>query len=144
MLDEQAQKTILEQTQKFIEILLEEQVALTSSDIEKVVRLTEEKLSQADALEKSTRPPLLQDLATLRLKINPGLPVENEELFPLMRLLEEASRLNQINGVMIEQHMKHIRLAMTHLDSITPTVRQLYGKDGLGARGSIGRSLGSA
>ena len=94
MLDEHARNNVLEQTQKFIDILLEEQVALTSSDIEKVVRLTEEKLSQADALEKSTSAALLQDLASLRLKITQGQPVENEELFPLMRLLEEASRLN--------------------------------------------------
>lgn len=143
MFEEQAQK-LFEYTQRFIEILLEEQVALTSSDIETVVRLTEVKLNQADILENAAKPDLLKALSDLKAKINQGHTIEDHQLLPLMRLLEEANRLNQINGVMIEQHMKHIRLAMTHLDSITPTVRQLYGKDGLGTRGSIGRSLGSA
>ena len=143
MLDEQIQQ-VCEQTRLFIQVLLDEQSALTASEMDAVILLTEKKLSQADALERATTPALLQALKELRIKINQGERIDDHPLSELIRLLEEANRLNHINGVMIEQHMRHIRLAMSHLDSITPTVRQLYGKDGLGERGSIGRSLGSA
>jgi flagellar biosynthesis/type III secretory pathway chaperone len=143
MLDQQTQ-LVSEQTRLFINLLLEEQAALTASEMDVVILLTEKKLAQADALEKATTPELLQGLKELRTRINQGENLDHHPLLSLNRLLEEANRLNHINGVMIEQHMKHIRLAMSHLDGITPTVRILYGKDGMGERGSIGRSLGSA
>jgi flagellar biosynthesis/type III secretory pathway chaperone len=133
-----------ELAQEFIAILKEEQDALTANDIDAVVRLTEQKLACAEALEAFTTPTLLNTLTELRARIQRGQPVENDPFYTLLKLVEEANRLNKINGVVIEQHINTIRLAMDQLDRINPGVRQLYGKDGLGSRGSVGRSLGSA
>jgi flagellar biosynthesis/type III secretory pathway chaperone len=130
--------------QQFFDILLEEQKALTASDMDAVVRLTEQKLACAQALEAFTTPSLIESLTGLRKRMKNAEPVKEDPLYPILHLIEEANKLNQINGVMIEQHIKTIRLAMHNLDAINPGVRQLYGKDGLGSRGSIGRSLGSA
>lgn len=133
-----------ELAQQFVAILKEEQDALTANNIEAVVRLTEQKLACAEALETFTTPTLINTLSELRSRIQSGQAVHEDPYYPLFILVEEANRLNKINGVVIEQHIKTIRLAMDHLDRINPGVRQLYGKDGLGSRGSVGRSLGSA
>jgi flagellar biosynthesis/type III secretory pathway chaperone len=133
-----------ELAQQFVAILKEEQDALTANNIEAVVRLTEQKLACAEALETFTTPTLINTLSELRSRIQSGQAVQEDPYYPLFILVEEANRLNKINGVVIEQHIKTIRLAMDHLDRINPGVRQLYGKDGLGSRGSVGRSLGSA
>jgi len=133
-----------ELAQQFVAILKEEQDALTANNIEAVVRLTEQKLACAEALETFTTPTLINTLSELRSRIQSGQAVLEDPYYPLFILVEEANRLNKINGVVIEQHIKTIRLAMDHLDRINPGVRQLYGKDGLGSRGSVGRSLGSA
>jgi len=128
--------------QKFIEILRSESAALTSNNIDDVVALTPQKLECADQLEALTTPDLIEALAALRSKIQRNEAPQNDPYFELLELIQEANQLNQINGVMIEQSLTQIRLAISRLDALSPA-RQLYGKDGLGQSGSAGRSFGA-
>lgn len=128
--------------QKFIEILRSESAALTSNKIDDVVALTPQKLECADQLEALTTPDLINALAALRSKIQRNEASQNDPYFELLELIQEANQLNQINGVMIEQSLTQIRLAISRLDALSPA-RQLYGKDGFGQSGSAGRSFGA-
>lgn len=128
--------------QDFIEALRSEHDALVAGRVDDVAELAGRKLDCARRLEDGARPEFLALLRDARQRSRHGMPAANAESTELFGLVRQAAELNRINGALIDQHLKQVRLSLSRIDPVSPT-RQLYGRDGQGGSGLRGRSFGT-
>ncbi|MDE3012413.1 MAG: flagellar export chaperone FlgN, partial [Pseudomonadota bacterium] len=105
--------------------------------------LADRKLACAQRLEQSASPAFAALLRDAQQRSRMGLAPAGADQGQLWLLLREAAELNRTNGVLIDQHLKQVRLSLARIEPVSPT-RQLYGRDGQGNAGTRGRSFGSA
>ncbi len=122
------------QLERFLALLEEEALALASGNSEQLETLTQQRLNVSLQLAEDWRRLVEQ----LGLQQNSGLPAIRLRAFSdclptanwqrLEKLTHEASRLNRVNGRLIEEQMRRTQAAMQVLQSASS--RGLYGADG--------------
>lgn len=120
--------------ESFLALLEEEALALASGNSEQLETLTQQRLNVSLQLAEDWRRLAEQ----LGLPANSGLPALRLRAFSdspptaswqrLEKLTHEASRLNRVNGRLIEEQMRRTQAAMQVLQSASS--RGLYGADG--------------
>ncbi len=122
---------------RFIDLLKEEEKALTSLTPEGLDLLGDKKLTllkEIEAFEKKRAENLNEE--TLK---NPAIAAQNAEL---LKLAEEVKLQNQQNGKRLMRHLERTAEALaTLMQKENPS---LYGKKGQTEAPSAGRDLGSA
>lgn len=129
--------------EEFLAALRAEQQALTERRTDDLALLADRKLACAQRLEQSASPAFASMLRDAQQRSRSGLAPASADQGELWQLLREAAELNRTNGVLIDQHLKQVRLSLARIEPVSPT-RQLYGRDGQGNAAARGRSFGSA
>lgn len=120
--------------ESFLALLEEEALALASGNSEQLETLTQQRLNVSLQLAEDWRRlaeqlglPANSSLPSLRLRaFSDSQPTANWQR--LEKLTHEASRLNRVNGRLIEEQMRRTQAAMQVLQSASS--RSLYGADG--------------
>lgn len=136
-------------TQNFIDLLQREQKTLQQADISTLVPLTNEKMHQAQQLAQ------LADarnrwLATLghtgdrsgMERMLHDYPAAAGAWKELLQSAEIAAHLNKINGILVDQRLRHNQQALAVLQAAPTQNSDLYGSDGQPRPFSGGRPLG--
>lgn len=134
-----AERSLLEE---FLAALRAEHEALSERRTDDLSALADRKLACAQRLEQSASPAFRAMLRDTQQRTRRGEAAASTPDGQLWLLLREAAELNRTNGILIDQHLKQVRLSLAHIDPVSPT-RQLYGRDGQGSGKSPGRSFGS-
>jgi len=123
-----------QQLENFLALLEEEAIALASGNSELLGELTQQRQIISQQLAEAWR----QLAEQLGLAADTGLPAMRLRAFSgaapspywqrLEKLTHEASRLNRVNGRLIEEQMRRTQAAMQVLQSASS--RGLYGSDG--------------
>jgi len=123
-----------QQLENFLALLEEEAIALASGNSELLGELTQQRQIISQQLAEAWR----QLAEQLGLAADTGLPAMRLRAFSgaapshpwqrLEKLTHEASRLNRVNGRLIEEQMRRTQAAMQVLQSASS--RGLYGADG--------------
>ncbi|MBI5918121.1 MAG: flagellar protein FlgN [Nitrosomonadales bacterium] len=130
----------------FVTLLETEQRALVGGDVEQLLGLSDEKSQLASALVNlaSKRREVLPDPSStlmeswLKERKSGALPIWNE----IQKLAQEAQRLNNTNGELIQVRLRHNQQALVALRNASNNAA-LYGPDGQHNLSGSGRTLGS-
>jgi flagellar biosynthesis/type III secretory pathway chaperone len=133
----------------FLALLEEETIALASGNSDRLGELTHQRHGASQSLAELWR----QLAEQLGLAANAGLPALRMRAFAdampsaewqlLEKLTADATRLNRVNGRLIEEQMRRTQAAMQVLQSAS--TRSLYGADGRFSDGlNLNRSIDSA
>lgn len=134
-----AERTLLDE---FLGALRAERDALSERRTDDLAALADRKLACAQRLEQAASPAFRSMLKATQQRARRGEPAASPQDGEIWQGLREAAELNRTNGILIDQHLKQVRLSLAHIDPVSPT-RQLYGRDGQGSSHARGRSFGS-
>ena len=127
--------TLIREMEGFIALLEEEALALVSGDPERLARLSGDRRAASlrigdlwRGLASRAGVPPQAGFQALRDKILAGAP-PSRTWQSLEQLTREASRLNQVNGRLIDEQMRRNQAAIQVLQNAVAD-RGLYGSDG--------------
>lgn len=143
----------LAQLKKFVEVLREEQEALSVGAVDTLMRLVEYKSALALQLGNlaKQREDMLgaagfglgREAVDAWLADTPGTTVQRKTWQELLELTMQARNLNETNGKLINLRMQHNQQALAVLMAAADKA-MTYGPDGQQRTGGTGRFLGSA
>lgn len=136
---------------RFIDLLKQEQAALVSADVEALIGLSDHKLKLADQLNTLARARITMlasaGFAADAAGVAGWLATQPQTVahawHQLLASAQDAQRLNQTNGKLIQTHLQHNQQALTALLSAANRA-DVYGPDGQSRSGAAPsqRSIG--